>query len=678
MPEESPPLDGSPDAREPLDLLLELSVALHKHGMYPPGHPALGQLADGLMQRLAPLLAEQETVAIGVARRQLTLGAVTTDVAHPVLRRLAELLHGKQLGGVTIARGVDVAEIGDVLRVLAEPTTDAAAVLLAPPDIWPHVRLHQLTFDHLAIAAQEGAAAVTIGDELWLEISRAALEGGPADAVDADDPRALARAIDAPQRADAADRAVAAALRRVVEALRAGHGDTVEALRGRMSDLIGALHPSTLRRLVRGSREGSASTFLRDAVESLRMDAVVEVLRATAPVHGETISHGLLRMWMKLATQLAGARGSTVASAAEADVRDHVTRLIADWKLADPNPEEYGRKLQRFATAAQRTSARVRASAAPDPIRLVQMGLEVDELGVLARRAVVTEIAAGRVSSLVALLDHPPPGAGTAAAALEASLHSAGALTALLAEEPVNVAALDRLLPALSADDCGPLIDALSNSENRMTRRRLLDRLAELPQDLSPLILARLDDSRWHVQRNLLLLLERRATLPAGFTPRPWLTHADWRVRIEAVRLALGMPAERAHGLRLALGDPHSSIVMLGLTALGETPGGHLDDVAHLAANAELPEDARALAVRVLAGARHPDVLVLQTLTTLLDGGRTMLGRQKLTAPTPLALAALTALVRHYAAAPAAVPFLKAARRSSYADVRAAVAARHE
>ena len=83
------------------------------------------------------------------------------------------------------------------------------------------------------------------------------------------------------------------------------------------------------------------------------------------------------------------------------------------------------------------------------------------------------------------------------------------AISAMLASEPVDFDSLDYLLPFLSLEDHGLLLDALAASENRTTRRKLLDRLSATALDLRPLIVARLEDERWFVQRNMLVLLTR-------------------------------------------------------------------------------------------------------------------------------------------------------------------------
>ena len=226
---------------------------------------------------------------------------------------------------------------------------------------WPHVRLHPLTFDNLALVAPpEGADSAhpdqSHSAELWLGLAQAALAGDarPSDrgAIE-HDPEAIARAIDARDGAEAYDQVVTGYLLQIAQTLRTASGAEADALRARTSGLIAALQPGTLRRLLRTSRGGSGRhTFVRDAVQGLRGDAVLEVLKATADVNGETISHGLLRMLTKLAAQ--AERGAQANRAvAEDALRGQVTSLLADWQLADPNPESYSRLLQLLATSPQ-------------------------------------------------------------------------------------------------------------------------------------------------------------------------------------------------------------------------------------------------------------------------------------------------------------------------------------
>lgn len=672
--------------KDVLDAVFELSAALQKHGMYPSGHPALERLSAAIHGRLVVLFEQRGDLAIGVGRQQLMLDGIATDAANPVLRRLAELLHDHQLGAVTFSKGVQPSELSDALRALSAPPQRGPLGLL-PPDVrpaWPHVALHPLKFDNLAIAPEgesggESSSPGFEGADLWLGLAQAALTlDAAADrtvASEPDAPARLAKAIDARVGSSAYEHAVAGYLRQITHVLRTSPEGGTEALRDRTSTLISALQPETLRQLVRTSRVASGSNdFVQSAVRGLRIDAVLEILKSTADVSGENISHGLVRMLTKLAAHARG-RAPSVREAAQEQLREQVTRLLADWKLADPNPESYGRLLQQLATTGQETIAPAATSHGVEgPLRVVQMALELGEFGPLALKAVDLHLANGGIADLVALLEQPPPGAESALVQLRAQLIRPDALRRLLEADPVDIEALDALMPTMSALDCKPLLDSLASSENRVTRRRLLDRLADAPQDLSPLILSMLSDPRWHVRRNLFVLLDRRRPLPDGFSPRPWMVDSDWRVRTEALRLALTMPDERREAIVASLKDAHPRVISLGLAALVEEPEGtYAPQVAALVSKSELPDDVRTSALRHLCRGASP--AALRTLIGLVDGGRSFIGRQKLAPPTPISLLALGILARQYAGRNEVEPLLNAARRSASPDVRAAVKA---
>src|SRR5205814_2947373 len=106
-------------SRDLADFLIELSIALHKHAMYPEGHPSLAPAAAGVTRRAALLLEDRATLSLGVARQQLVIEGVATDPKHPVLAELAARLHRHHLGAVTFRRGVEPGEMATVLKTLA-------------------------------------------------------------------------------------------------------------------------------------------------------------------------------------------------------------------------------------------------------------------------------------------------------------------------------------------------------------------------------------------------------------------------------------------------------------------------------------------------------------------------------------------------------------------------------
>jgi len=179
--------------------LIELSIALHKHAMYPEGHPSLGPAATGVVRRGEALLQDRPTLSLGVARNQLVIEGVATDARHPVLAELAGRLHRHHLGAVTFSRGFELAEVQSMLRTLAvEADRTGQPLGLGDPaklSTWAHVRLHPMSYERLELLDQAPTAppaagagggsgdeegerdARVRGAQLWIGLARAALAG---------------------------------------------------------------------------------------------------------------------------------------------------------------------------------------------------------------------------------------------------------------------------------------------------------------------------------------------------------------------------------------------------------------------------------------------------------------------------------------------------------------------
>jgi hypothetical protein len=685
--EASPRSERATLSRELSEFLVELSIALHRHSMYPSGHPALTPAIESVARRAERLLQDRPQIAFGVARRQLIIDGITTDPDQPVLRRLADGLHRHHIGAVSVMPGLDAQELAEALHALsAEADKDGPIGLKAGgvPN-WPHVKLHPLTFDGLALVGDTPSGAgeaeseqASRGAELWIGLARAALASdGSESSAAAAEPSVVARAIDENSgRAEAYDQIIVGYLLQIARELKTASGETAEDLKRRTSRLIASLNPGTLRRLVNmGGNQDQRDQFVLDATHGMAVDAVLEIVKASADASGQTISHGLVRMLTKLATH--AERGSDLTRPrADVELREQVSRLLEDWRLEDPNPEAYGRVLEHLSTAVSGDAPRPTwaVAAEPEPLRLVQMSIEAGAFGPLADKAIDQAINAGQLSGLLELIASPPEGAQAGADMILARLTRPENLKGLFSGDRVDLSGLNHLLPRLSVEGYEPLLEALGSSPSRTVRRRLLDLLGRTPVDITPLIMARLTDERWYVQRNMLMLLARSRTVPQTFSAVPWTQHADARVRSEAIRLQLAMPHERDVGVDAALNDPDPRIVHLGLTAIRDAcPPALIDRVIDLALASDLGEDSRLLAVNSLARQRRPDVL--EALLQLSIGGRSLLGRTRLLPKTPVLVAVIRALSTTWSDEPRASGVLAAAARSSDPELRQAVSA---
>ena len=668
-------------SRDLADFLIELSIALHKHAMYPEGHPSLAPAAAGVTRRAELLLEDRTTLSLGVARQQLVIEGVATDPKHPVLAELAARLHRHHLGAVTFRRGVETAEVASVLKTLAVDAERSGQPLgLGAPErlrAWAHAQLHPLTYERLELveedapASERGARAA----QLWVGLARAALtaQAGNDDQPTPTEPAVIARAIDEHPRTDAAayDQVIVGYLLQIAEELKtAGSADAV-ALRRRTSRLIRALKPETLRRLVdMGGDFTQRRKFVHDATDGMAVDAVLEIVRAAADSSHQTISHSLVRMLSKLAAHAEGG-APEVRPQADAALRDQVRRLLEGWTLTDPNPDAYGAALQRMARAAPARAA-TGGEYATEPDRIVAMALEVDTVNAHVLGAADRVAQEGRLGPLLDALAEVPESQG-AASQVWARLATADVVRQLATREPVDFKTLERLVPRVGLLAAAPLLDALAAAEARGVRRGLLAQLARMGPEIAPVVIPRLEDSRWYVTRNMLALLEDLSPLPPGFSAAAYLRHADARVRWQAVKVQVKLPAARDEALALGLQDhdPRTLRLALGLAvALQSCPDSAVPVLTGRATERALPPDVRTLAVRALGHARAPAALT--TLLRLASTGRTLFGREKLPPKSPELLAALAGLASGWQQDPRARALLRRAAGSSDPDIRAA------
>ena len=575
-PVHSPGQEHGTPLRELTEFLAELATALNRFALYPSGHPSQAQAASRLPNRLPPLLGDRGTLSLGVARNQLIIDGVATDPKHPLLRDLANRLRRHQLGAISFHKGVEADEMRDALRTLArEPCQGNEPLGLRPPEqlrAWKHVRLYPLAFDRLQLLEEQnsdadaGSGRGTRPAQLWLGLARAALA---VEAIEDDthstDPVIVAKSIDE-HSAEGYDQVVVGYFLQIAEELKVSEGgrDAV-ALRSRISRLLSTVRPETLRRLVQmGGDLAQRRRFILDASQEMELEAVIELVQAGADAEKQTLSDPMIRMLSKLAAQADG--GATpVRSQADTALREQVQRLVEGWDLSDPNPEAYAAALQRL-SRPDHTSEAIpgQRDDAPEPVRLVQMALEVGEFGPAVFAAVDRMVEQGDLAGLVqlvggALADSPE------AEAIWSRVGTPTNVQRLLQAESLDVGAPDLMVSRMGLVAADAMLSELVVSESGTTRRVVLERLARMGSDIGPLVVQHLEDDRWFVQRDMLRLLGEISWWPKGFSPRRFSSHPDTRVRREALKLRLMMPTEREEALCTAVLDEDEPLVRMAL-----------------------------------------------------------------------------------------------------------------
>ena len=604
-------------SRELSDFLIELSITLQKHAIYPPGHPLLNGAIDVVMRKLALLLVDRPSLSIGIARRQLIIEGVATDPNHAILKELAGRLHKHSLGAVKVMEGVTREEVADVLATVAvdpgrldHPLGDDADEL---SERWTSIRLYPLNYDRLQLLYEgrddEGDERIVAPSktskaaQLWMGMARAAmlLDGDAALDEDSANPLVVAENIDRRVKDKAYDQVIVGYLLQIAEELKK-QGGTPEAieLQKRISDLVRQLSPETLRQLLQmGGNLAQRRQFLLNAAQGLTVDAVLDLVRAASTQGKQTISHSMMRLFAKLSKYAEEDSDPVRRANAEAQTREHIQKLIAEWDLEDPNPTAYGRVLQTMARSSRAQSHAQYTECEPE--RLVQMGFELGVTGPRFENALDALINSARLELLLDLMDRSPD--PEFAHAVWQHLDSRDIIWAALAEARIDFAVLERIVRRKKLSAAEPVLDAVERARDQRIRERLLDTLLELGDEIGPYLTRRLEATRPDLRRDLFLLLGKLRQIPEDFEIQRFLLHNDAAVRREAVRLLLKFVETREQAIVAGVTDTDERAVYYALQAAqdGGCPPRAATIIRQRMEGGDLDSALATLAIRVLA-----------------------------------------------------------------------------
>jgi len=662
-------------SRELADFLIEFSIVLHKRSMYPAGHPHLRESAERFARRLNALLDHRESVTLGVARHRLVIETVTTDPKNALLRDLAHRLHRHRIAAVHLTRGATAEEIEDVLAALsADPQRGEGPIgsRLDRVGPWNHIRLRPVGYDKFILqdpdASRDHSDEPADGRDAWVELARLALSSehetsSPTEA----DPLVVAQAIGRKSGEVAYDRVVLGYLSRVAEEMSGRKGVVEDQLSERLSSLIEALYPDTLRRLLEtGADQAERRRFVLNASQVLAADAVMEVLEAAAKASHQTISHNLLNLLHKLAHH-AEDGPPEIRAEAEGALRHNVARLIGDWELEDPNPEQYTAILEGMVRRApDDPSGEVQSGCEPEII--IRMALELDCVGPSVYAAIEALLNRRQLGVVTSLLEAAPQ--TETVEAVWRHVATPQRLEAELALDPPDQDAIGLLVRRLGVGAANSLLEHLGRTDDRSTRAALMKQLLALGPRIGEVAVARLPDAPWYLQRNILVLVGRLGSWPEGFSPLSYAAHADPRIRREGIKLLLESPTHVAEGVSLGLRDEDDGIVGLALrAALESCPPDAIPLVERIAMDARRPPDVRVPTLRILARTRTPEAL--KVLLAHAQHRRRWFGR-RLASKSPELLAAVAGLASYWRDHPMATELLSHALQHSDPEIRAA------
>jgi hypothetical protein len=513
--------------------------------------------------------------------------------------------------------------------------------------------------------------------QLWTRLARSAVGsemGGAITVPDMpNDPLALASAIERRENDPDFDKGVLGMFAGFMEEIRGKTGAAAKALQSRVSNLIGAMTPQTLQRILKVNTDwAQRKQLMLNASHALAADTVLDLAKAVSTASAHTMSEALLLLLAKLAKH---ADQGTAARKQKADtaLRENVRQLINDWDKAAELPEDnYWQTLEKLIAEPGKEAAASGMYGVP-PEHVVQLSLETEIFGTTTKHAVAEMVKRGQIAPLLALVDGTPED-NKVVWTLRRHLDNTGTIRRLLRDRPIDFEVLHRLVSRVGFPAAGALLDALETEDERGARWKLFEMLTQLGPKVGDAVVARLPKAQWFMQRNLLLLMGRLPDWPAGFSAEPYARNPDARVRREAYALLLNDEKLRDKAVAQAAADEDERIVRAALNVAAERgcPRDLVPVLTQRLTARTLDGMLGVLAVKVLTPIRLSNVLDCLVEATLAPKRRFRWGR-KLAPKTPVTVAAIAVLATTWANEPGAQKVLALAKRDSDPEIQAAL-----
>lgn len=594
-----------PDDNSVADFIRSLALAWKNLAAYPPGHPALATSVSAAYRSFSALRGPAGEVILGVASDGIMYGPDKIDSTQA--QKFAQALYTRGVAVVRFAGATTGTDIEQLLRLLTTAPGETAPPMWEALTAAGVMNIHLQPVDYSAVRVTEQLTpSAQKRESLWDDILRALVAGRELslksqrllsseirsvdelsalmlryietedDAVPFDADATFGVRLD-PQRRKVADAIVGQVSDAIGAHIASATGlrkqlavqQVIQLLRMMPEPLRGAIIRSVLRPLATDEASGAQ---LREVAASLTHDEVIEALRHLAAA-GKLSTHAMVLLQSlaaldakpdQLPAPPPGLVGELVQLFGEDDIDrfnppDHKS-LLGDVTIQIPA------LAGNAASGIEKLGSRVE-TVAPDALDR-QLALTVLELlarhgasrpsdALLGRAETIfrSELGAGQIDDALDLVEQIREiGAGSTSEtlrnAITASIGRLGTtdvvqslVDSLANAPPEKAATIRRLLDGLGAAATRNLLLALSEEDNRSRRRRLFDLACSLGPRIVPEVVGFLDDERWYVVRNMILLLRTVNDRTSLSVIRRVAQHRDLRVRLEAIKTLLAFEA---------------------------------------------------------------------------------------------------------------------------------------
>jgi HEAT repeat protein len=396
------------------------------------------------------------------------------------------------------------------------------------------------------------------------------------------------------------DRLAEAVTRHIAKAKGAAREKSLDQAIALLGTLPTSLRKNVIRKIAEVlATDDSAGALLRDLAAAVPQDEILEALRYLSSI--EKLSDHALNLLQSLSVLDV----STQAEPLSENVIKDLVNIFGDDDIDRFNPPDHASLLDHVSTvhiptvpaqavqSTEKLGKRVETVANDALTRqlgrtivelIASLGSVRTPLNVLTRLEGLfrSHLTAGEFDEALELVQRLQDIASTTVSdELRNSIQESFARLAthdmihalvesLYTAPPEKTRSIQRLIEMLGGSARRNLLVALTEEANRSRRRKLFDFITSLGPVIVPEVIGLLNDSRWYVLRNMIVLLRSvndRTSLPEV---RKLAMHGDIRVRMEAIKSLFTLDTDvPAAVLENVIGDRDPKVSEAAITLIG-------------------------------------------------------------------------------------------------------------
>lgn len=602
-----------------------LALSWKNLAAYPPGHPAVATSLDIVNRKLAELRGPAGEVTLGISTDGLLYGSLKLESI--AAQKFAQALYLRGVAVLRLAGETTTHDIETFLRLLgaAPPTRESRPIseeLTSAGVI--NINLQPINYGAVTMTDRVDETPANDDQSLWDEIVRALLDNQQFSGrqsrshLDSADElaRMIARYVD-PEPTSTFDPDATFGIRmpirdqkksvlsflehavgqRIAQTTGFKRQHSLEQAMQLIRTLPDPMRAAVLRAVVQAlATNETAGALLRQFTTELPNDEVLDALRYLSSTGGMS-AHA-----MTLLQSLTTVESSSRAETPSASVVSDLVRLFGEEDLDRFNPPDHQALLATTAIHIPRVPPEAMSS-------IEQLGASAESVGgaelarqfgrvlldiltdenlskrqqaVLERlesvfRSYVSASEFEEAVRLIEQLQKIAAGSDALRQTVNQSLSrlAAGdtvqALVDLAQNLPTEKAkSVQHLIAVLGGAARHNLLVVLAQENNRSRRRRLFDFAVSLGNAIVPEVIGFLNDVRWYVVRNMIVLLRTvndRTSLPEI---RKLARHRDLRVRMEAIKSLFALDGNVSRTLLdEVLNDPDPKVAETAIALIG-------------------------------------------------------------------------------------------------------------